>query len=1219
MRRTRADIQTLEIPVSEDSLQHLSANGITVLLRPPALPPELIEETRSQLASVLSTKPEPEHVFVISADIPSRNKGLNYIQFGENARNADEVVIRMQHTDAIDSDTRALNEIYKPLSQRSPHLVELYQAGWSHGEGYSRMIAAVERLPDSPRLSDVMHGLSLTEYLTYVQQALDGIDALHQEKLTYRDLDTGNLLLVEDPESGEKRIVLHDIDLIGLNKKGRGTLQGKPETMPPELINPTGYPEGQQWIAGWTDMYAARLLIAEKIGAKEDKSNQPLPLTGHFTPLQIHLHKLYLACESISPPLRPTAKELHAGIELITSLPSQQVLQEENSASKANEMLATLQKKYDLHTASHEDIQRVIDAFIELREFSQSDPGTLYAQLGRLHLMQAELDPTRKDDINRAEKYYTSALSIDPYNMETHVRRLYKIADIRQDKEGRRDWGNLLDHLLHNESLVDELRNKILKDHPVLSMLEDSFIHGMPDDGLPLEITERWRELDKTTHLQLRTALIHYIETSLIAAGTGKVSYEDTLTMSDIVLRLDGPQLPARFWSLRAIALSEYAADTGEDVNIQKVLHCLKTAILLNPSAQQLRDHATLFCMTHGLTEDVRIIIKRTPVEKRSPYLWRVLSEISDDEESEEALRNSLLLDTTDPITNLLCAEHIVAKRPINFEALHLHLSRVFCCNDEASDFLHNHYKTLLSKDVIQSADHKKLFEIFILWKERSDDGAHEPYLAACRALERFDEYHSAVQELAEQYPRLLETSGNPSLRSTVEEGQSQEPSFALIDEQNSSDEQPYRSTITRQGSFPVRFPSALPNPTQTLKHIPELFSQPSLKDATRFTVETFLTNVLPHAQSHSFVPWNGQEFDTQNMITNGMYIPSSAELSLFAQGLEEAKFTVNDIGNQSSITTITTPVYDNDTLLGVLHIAHTATRGEEDINETHIDSMGLVAKILGQIPEQIRKTDALVQEQHLRKVLAKATEVQATLLQPITPDMWDGYTISGEWISGTMQGGGDGYFLHELPNGKKFFAHFDVSGHGANCIPIQVAITTALHECARAGNLDNDLKTLTNDINVSLQKLITDSGMFATAILGHIEPGEKEDTVSIFHAGHEPAIVIEANGNTRREFDNEKGSLPLLMEVPMLEQAGIHTFTLKKGDTLVLTTDGTSEVKNADDIMLSGEGVAAFLAAFKGPKSEMAQALHAYVAEYAEGSEKGVFDDTTTLTFTKN
>ncbi|PIR54382.1 hypothetical protein COU75_01065, partial [Candidatus Peregrinibacteria bacterium CG10_big_fil_rev_8_21_14_0_10_42_8] len=943
-----------------------------------------------------------------------------------------------------------------------------------------------------------------------------------------------------------------------------------------------------------------------------------LPLIGHHTPLQHHLHKLYLACGSMDPPLRPTAKELYEAIDLITRMPNEDTLIAENKAVAANEMWNELQKKEKREVVTHADIQHVIDAFDSLKELSQSDPGTLYAQLGRLHLMQAELDVTRDDDVERAKQHYRSALNIDPYNMETHVRRLYKIEDIRQSKEERGSWGNVLDHLLHDDSLLDELRNKILKDHPILSRLEDTFMHFDPRQNLDESITDQWQQLDHTARLQLRTILIHYIETSLIAAEKGNTTYEDTLTMSTIAMKLDGKSLPARYWSLRAIALSEHANQSSQDVDIPAVLTCLKHAILLNPHAIQLRDHALLFCKEHGLMDDVRTIIDRTSPEKRSAYIWRTLSEITDGEESEVALKNSLLLDTTDPETNLRCAEHIVATKPINFEALHLHLSRVFCCNDEASDFLHTHYTTLLSQDVVDSADRKKLFSVFVLWKERSDDGAHEPYLAACRTLERFNEYHSAVTELAEQYPRLLETTGNPSLRSTLEEGQSQEPSFTLIDDQSSPQES-YRSTITRQGSFPVRFPSTLPNPTQTLKHIPKLLSQSSIDDAAYFTVEHFLSDVLPHAQSCSFVPWDGDRFSKENAMINGMYMPSDAELSLFSSGLRDAKFTVNDIGQQSSVTTITTPVYDNDILLGVLHIAHTALRGEEDINETHVDSVGLVAKILGQIPEQIRKTNSVLQEKQLRRVLAKATEIQETLLQKITPNMWDGYTMSGQWLSGTMQGGGDGYFLHELPDGKKFFAHFDVSGHGANCIPIQVAIMTALHERARAGALGNDLKILTNDLNLSLQELITDSHMFATAILGHITPGKEEDTVSIFHAGHEPALVIEANGNIRQEFDSEKGSLPLLMEAPMLDNADIHTFSLKRGDTLVLTTDGTSEVVNAAGEMLTSKGVADFIATYTGPKSEMAQALHAYVAEYAKGSKNGVFDDTTTLTFTKN
>jgi serine phosphatase RsbU (regulator of sigma subunit)/serine/threonine protein kinase len=1223
MRRTRADIQPLPSAVSEEDLQELfrqnSEPGMTVFLRQQEVP-ETMVETRNQLAALLAKHPEKKHVYAIDAEIPEQSRGLNHIQFGEDARNGDPVVVRIQHTDAVDSDTGALNETYKAISEAHPNLVTLLQAGWSHDADYSRMVAAVERLPDSPRLSEVMRDIPLMEYLTYVQQALDGIATLHEHQLTYRDLDTGNILMVDD--DGTQRVVLHDIDLIGRNKKGKGTLQGKHESMPPELVNPTGYPEGQQWISGWTDMYAARLLIAEKLGFKEAEANDPLPLTGHYTPLAHQLHTLYLACGAIDPPLRPTAKELHEAMDLIKNMLPEDVQHTEDAAAHANELWAALLKKERKGTMSHGDIQEVFDAFSDLRDTPQSETGALHAVLGSLHLMHAELDSTRTENALEATTHYQTALAFDPYNMETHVRRLYKSADIRDEEGERAQWGDVLDHIRYDDRTLDELRNKILKDHPILSALKDVFENGIPEEGLPENLKGLLQDTDDITHLQLRTILMHYIETSSTAAENESVSFADTLRMSDIAIQVDGSNLPARFWSLRAIALSEHAENTGDQLNVQEVVQCLQHAILLNPSASQLRDHAIHFCNTHGLTDDVRRIILKTPEERRSAFAWRTLSKMTDDDTSDEMLRNSLLLDTTNPETNLRCAERIITARPIDLEGLHLHLSRVFCCSDEASEFLHQHYQTLLSDEVIKTVDRKKLFSIFVLWKEGSDDGAHEPYLAACRALEHYDEYQSAVKELSAQYPRLMQTGGNLTQQSAIDTSGSTDPSFTTSNEHA---RQTYNSTIVRAGSYPVRFPSSIPNSVRTLQNIPQLLAQTSLDDASLFTVHKFLKDVLPDAQSRSFIPWTKDHFDEDTAIIDGEYIPSASELSLFAEGLRQAKFTVNDIGGRSSITTISAPVYDEETLLGVLHVAHAAARGEEDLDETHVDSMGLVAKLLGKIPEKIRTEEAAAEERYLRGELLKATEMQEELLQPITPDMWEGYTMSGEWLSGTLQGGGDGYFLHELPEGKKFFAHFDVSGHGAKCIPIQVAMMAVLHERARAGELDPDLKVLTESFNASLQELIPNSYMFATAILGYITPGESEgdeeteDTVSIYHAGHEPAMVIEKDGTVRKEIDLEKGGLPLVMDIPMSADAGVHSFPLRSGDTLVLTTDGTSEVQNAHDEQLQSSGVAAFLRAYEGPKGEMAQALHAYVAEYAKGSKQGVFDDTTTLTITKD
>lgn len=179
---------------------------------------------------------------------------------------------------------------------------------------------------------------------------------------------------------------------------------------------------------------------------------------------------------------------------------------------------------------------------------------------------------------------------------------------------------------------------------------------------------------------------------------------------------------------------------------------------------------------------------------------------------------------------------------------------------------------------------------------------------------------------------------------------------------------------------------------------------------------------------------------------------------------------------------------------------------------------------------------------------MLRAKEIQESLLPVLTEEV-NGFQCAAQFLPADNVGG-DLFDLVRQKDGSVLVAMLDVSGHG-----VPAALFTALlhtvfrYEAERA----QDPATVLAEMNARLHA-VTRLEDFATCFLLQIAPGG--DVVSFASAGHDPAVLVRADG-TLQELETgglPLGVLPLTSYVSSQERIAFH-------DRLFLYTDGLHEV----------------------------------------------------------
>jgi serine phosphatase RsbU (regulator of sigma subunit) len=192
----------------------------------------------------------------------------------------------------------------------------------------------------------------------------------------------------------------------------------------------------------------------------------------------------------------------------------------------------------------------------------------------------------------------------------------------------------------------------------------------------------------------------------------------------------------------------------------------------------------------------------------------------------------------------------------------------------------------------------------------------------------------------------------------------------------------------------------------------------------------------------------------------------------------------------------------------------------------------------------------------------AVAQALQQSLLPPTLPEI-EGLQVAARYEPGgtRLMVGGDFYDLFQTTPGTWYALVGDVCGTGAEAAAITSQVRyTARALAARVGGPAE----LLHEVNAAL--LERGDTRFCTAQVVRLRPGPDGVAVTLSSGGHPPPVLISATGT--RLVDCPGTLLGVYAEVTHHEV----DLVLGQGEALALYTDGVTETRNAEGVMLGEE-----------------------------------------------
>lgn len=289
-----------------------------------------------------------------------------------------------------------------------------------------------------------------------------------------------------------------------------------------------------------------------------------------------------------------------------------------------------------------------------------------------------------------------------------------------------------------------------------------------------------------------------------------------------------------------------------------------------------------------------------------------------------------------------------------------------------------------------------------------------------------------------------------------------------------------------------------------------------------------------------------------------------------------------------------------NSRLLGTLSLLN--RRNEEAFDKADEHLLEAFAAHAAVSLERVDLLQKYRQTRDLQLSLEAARHVQARFLPERLPAI-PGYELAAWWRP--AQGvSGDYYDALPLPDGRLALVVADVSGHGMGPSLIMASVRAMLHVLSRTISQPGRILSLLNDtISPDLQW-----GQFITMLLGALNLETHQ--MHFANAGHGPALHLERR--TGRLNVLKATGVPLgLPDRPLVESP--EPVVLEPGDLILLATDGSIELRNAEGEMFGRQRFEQLLLAHQTePALALLEILKAELTNFDEGSRAD--DDITIL-----
>lgn len=244
-------------------------------------------------------------------------------------------------------------------------------------------------------------------------------------------------------------------------------------------------------------------------------------------------------------------------------------------------------------------------------------------------------------------------------------------------------------------------------------------------------------------------------------------------------------------------------------------------------------------------------------------------------------------------------------------------------------------------------------------------------------------------------------------------------------------------------------------------------------------------------------------------------------------------------------------PIISNDEVIGVFDLE------SDELNAYSNDDLEVLMLLASQVAIIIEKVvlhEQMIENKRLQGQLEVARQVQLELLPPKDPAL-PGYDISA-YNYPSEEVSGDYYDWVRIYDDEIAIVIADVSGKGVPAAILMAFLRASLRSATHIGYATNISMA---KVNYLLWESI-ERNQFVTAFHGILDASNR--TLSYSNAGHNPPLLLKANGQT--QFI-QHGELPL----GMFRETRYHEYHLliEPGDVLVLYTDGVTEALSPDGV----------------------------------------------------
>lgn len=191
------------------------------------------------------------------------------------------------------------------------------------------------------------------------------------------------------------------------------------------------------------------------------------------------------------------------------------------------------------------------------------------------------------------------------------------------------------------------------------------------------------------------------------------------------------------------------------------------------------------------------------------------------------------------------------------------------------------------------------------------------------------------------------------------------------------------------------------------------------------------------------------------------------------------------------------------------------------------------------------------------------AQDFQRALLPSALPNA-EGISFAAEYVPASTgtDVGGDFYDVLSLGEDRYWLSVGDVCGKGAQA----AAVTGLVRDVLRV--MMRDDRPLPRALELLNRTLLDqpDEGRYATVATALAERADKDLAVTVYLSGHEPALLLHADGKT--EYVGKLGTA-----VGLLPKVNVHAseVMLRPGDNLIFYTDGVTERRDGETLFGHG------------------------------------------------